>query len=146
MENKIEIFCSGICHNNGNPEVVGSWGAVMRFRQTRKEFKARHYDDFMTNQRAELYACIESLKQLKTDDYPVVVYSSSKYIVDCFEECWYKRWQDNDWKSSGKKPIANKELWWELLALWVWFDPKFEYKSDIDVEMKRAQELAMDIC
>ena len=124
--NKIQIFCNGVCYNNGKPEASASWGAVMRMGENHyREFKSLIYDDFVTNQRAELYACVESIKQLKTDEYPVIVYSNSEYMVNCFKECWYKKWEQDDWINSAKKPIANKELWWELLALWVWFDVKF---------------------
>lgn len=64
----------------------------------------------------ELTAVIKALQHLK---FPcdVKVYSDSAYIVNCFKQKWYLNWQRNGWQTSAKKPVENKDLWKELLAL-----------------------------
>ncbi len=44
------------------------------------------------------------------------VHSDSAYIVNCFRERWWERWEKNGWRNSGKQPVANRDLWERLLA------------------------------
>ncbi len=48
----------------------------------------------------------------------VAVYSDSAYIINCFREKWYVKWEQNNWKNSAKKKVENIEEWQELL-FWV---------------------------
>lgn len=69
-----------------------------------------------TSNHAELMAAITALKQhLEYDD--VHVFSDSTYVVNCINAGWYQKWLTNGWRNSARKPVANKELWVELLAL-----------------------------
>jgi ribonuclease HI len=45
----------------------------------------------------------------------VTVYSDSAYVVNAFQQNWIKNWQRNGWKNSKKEPVANQELWRELV-------------------------------
>ena len=36
-------------------------------------------------------------------------------MVNCIEKEWWKKWVENDWKTSKGKDVKNKELWEELL-------------------------------
>lgn len=45
----------------------------------------------------------------------MIVYSDSAYIINCYKQKWYNKWQINDWKNSKKEPVANKELWEQLI-------------------------------
>ena len=64
----------------------------------------------------ELTAVIEGLKMLK---FPceVDLYSDSAYVVNAFEQKWIFGWLKNNWKTAGKDPVKNKELWQELYSL-----------------------------
>ena len=64
----------------------------------------------------ELTAVIEALKLLK---FPcdVKIYSDSAYVVNAFLQKWVVNWQKNNWKTSDKKDVKNKELWQELIEL-----------------------------
>lgn len=64
----------------------------------------------------ELTAVIEGLKLLK---FPCIVhvYSDSAYVVNAFNQNWVNNWIKNNWKTSDKKDVKNKELWQELVAL-----------------------------
>ena len=64
----------------------------------------------------ELTAVIEALKLLK---YPceVDLYSDSAYVVNGFNQGWIYNWKKNNWKTSSKEPVKNKEIWEELYNL-----------------------------
>lgn len=68
-----------------------------------------------TNNRMELTAAARALQALKRP-VKVRLYSDSKYLVNAFNESWLARWQSNNWRTSGKKPVENQDLWLELLA------------------------------
>lgn len=65
----------------------------------------------------ELLAVIAALEQLKTSQYPVHIYSDSKYVVDAITKGWVFSWNSKGFK--GKK---NADLWLRYLQL----HPKFE--------------------
>ena len=64
----------------------------------------------------ELRAAVEALRAL---DRPrtVDLHSDSAYLVNCFRERWYDRWQRNGWRNAQGKPVDNRDLWEALLAL-----------------------------
>lgn len=108
---EVEIYTDGAC--SGNPG-AGGWGAVLFYGGHKKEISGG--DKHTTNNRMELLAAIEALKMLK-EPCVVKLYSDSAYLVNCFQQGWYKNWVKNGWKNSQKKPVENKELWMELLDL-----------------------------
>lgn len=84
------------------------------YKQTKKEISGAKKDT--TNNIMELTAVIEGLKLLK---YPcqVDLYSDSSYVINAFKQGWIYNWLKNNWKTSGKEPVKNKELWMELYEL-----------------------------
>src|SRR4051794_33891089 len=38
-------------------------------------------------------------------------------MVHCFRDRWYEAWRHNGWRNNKKQPVANRELWEELLQL-----------------------------
>lgn len=68
----------------------------------------------VTAQRMEIRAVVEGLKALKKP-CQVTVYSDSSYVVRCMNQRWFDKWRKNGWLNSSKKPVANRELWEELL-------------------------------
>lgn len=73
----------------------------------------------------EMTAVLEALKSLK-EPCRVTLCTDSQYVMKGFTE-WLPAWQAKGWKTANKKPVANKELWQELLAQsarhkikWVW--------------------------
>ena len=74
-----------------------------------------------TNQRTELMAVIMGLREVKDDRLPVTIYSDSAYIINCINDQWFKKWQDNSWQTADKKDVRNQDLWQELLSLYAWF-------------------------
>ena len=108
---QVTLYTDGACSGNPGP---GGWGAILMYGAKKKEISGGEVST--TNNRMELTAVIEGLKQLK---YPcaVEVYSDSAYTVNAFLEGWVSRWEKGGWRKADKKPVLNADLWQELLAL-----------------------------
>ena len=46
----------------------------------------------------------------------IVVCSDSEYLVKGMTE-WLSNWKKNNWRTTGRKPVLNQELWQDLSAL-----------------------------
>jgi len=97
-----------------------------------------------TNNRMEMTAAIKALEALKKQCI-VEIYTDSSYVKNAFEKNWLRNWQSNGWKSKGKKAVANKDLWLQLLELsqkhevsWHWVKG-----HSGDAENNRCDELAV---
>jgi ribonuclease HI len=112
--NRIVIYTDGACSGNGRGDARGGWAAILVHASRERELSGAESD--ATNQRMELRAAIEGLKAL-TAPCHVTLYSDSAYVVNCFRDRWYEAWRQNDWRNKKKQPIANRELWEELLEL-----------------------------
>ena len=97
----------------GNPG-PGGGGAILMFNKVKKEISGGSKNT--TNNIMEITAVIEALKNLKKA-CEVDLYSDSAYVVNAFNNGWIYNWIKNNWKTSGKEPVKNKELWQELYEL-----------------------------
>lgn len=103
----IEIFTDGSSRGNPGP---GGYGALLRFQGKVKELSAGFR--LTTNNRMELLSIIVALESLKTDKYPIVICSDSKYVIDSITLNWIFSWQKKGFK--GKK---NADLWKRYIPL-----------------------------
>lgn len=117
----VELFCDGACSGNPGP---GGWGTILRCGGVEKELSGGEPET--TNNKMELLACIQGLQALK-EPCQVRVTTDSQYLVKAFKDKWLEKWQKNGWKTSGKEPVKNRDLWIRLLELaafhrveWVW--------------------------
>jgi ribonuclease HI len=104
---RVIIYTDGACSGNPGP---GGWGALLKFGQNEKELSGG--DPQTTNNRMELTAAIEALKALKRP-CQVHLHTDSQYLRKGITQ-WIAAWKCRGWKTSGKKPIKNQDLWWEL--------------------------------
>jgi ribonuclease HI len=104
----VKIYTDGAC--SGNPG-KGGWGAVIIHGQT--EIPISGYDEYTTNNKMELTAVIEALSSLQ-EPCEVELYSDSAYIINAIEKRWLENWKSNDWKTSDRKDVKNKEHWLEI--------------------------------
>ena len=109
----LRIYTDGGCSGNQNDTNIGGWGAILEFGQHQKELYGGELNT--TNNRMEMTALLEAFKALKKENQTIEVYSDSSYLMNCFREKWYERWLKNGWKTSGKKPVENQDLWQELI-------------------------------
>ncbi len=120
---RINIYTDGACSGNQNDKNIGGWGAILEYGEHIKEISGGEFDT--TNNRMELTALIEALAALREKNLELRIFSDSSYLVNCFKEKWYLKWQANGWKSSGKAPVENRELWERLIELMEGQDIKF---------------------
>ena len=106
------IYTDGAC--SGNPG-KGGWGAVLLYGEHLKEISGGERQT--TNQRMELQAAVEALKLLKKP-CTVKLHSDSAYHINCFKTRWYVNWEKNGWVNSKKEPVANRDLWEQLIDLY----------------------------
>lgn len=112
---KISVFTDGSCLKSK----IGGWAYLLICTRDGQEPIYRAYmnaGEDMTNQRAELLAVVSALENF-TKPANVTIYSDSAYIVNCFQQCWYAKWELNGYVNSEGKPVANQDLWKRLLAL-----------------------------
>lgn len=104
---KVIIYTDGA--SRGNPG-KGGWGAVLIYGKHQKTFYG--YEKLATNNQMELTAAIKGLEQL-SEPCDVTLITDSKYIAHGITE-WMTNWKKNNWRTSNKQPVKNKELWQEL--------------------------------
>lgn len=104
------IFTDGACSGNPGP---GGWGALLKFGRQEKELTGGELET--TNNRMELTAAIEALKALKRPCH-VQFYTDSEYLRKGITE-WISTWKRRGWKTAGKKPVKNQDLWRALDAV-----------------------------
>ncbi len=135
---KVVIYTDGACSGNPGP---GGWGAILMYKGTKKEISGAKNNT--TNNVMELTAALEGLKMLK---FPceVELYSDSAYLVNGFLQGWIYNWQRNNWKTSNKEPVKNKEIWQELYKMTQIHEVKFiKVKGHADNDFNnRCDELA----
>lgn len=119
----IEIHTDGGCTGNPGP---GAWAYVLRHYIDTGEFEEiteSGFSEATTNNRMELTAVIEALRKaqeiiMSEDELgeTVVLHTDSIYVKKGITE-WIQRWETNGWRTAGKKPVKNKDLWRELKIL-----------------------------
>ncbi len=110
MVKKIKLYSDGSSLGNPGP---GGWGTILEFNGHEKELSGG--DPYTTNNQMELQGVIEGLKALKEPCF-VELYSDSKYVVQAINE-WLTNWIKNNWRTAGKQPVKNLELWQEYLEV-----------------------------
>ena len=105
------MYTDGACSYNPGP---GGWACILEYKGKEKEFSG--FEAETTNNKMELLAVVEGLRKLK-EVCCVDIYSDSAYVVNAFLQDWISGWIAMNWKTANKKPVANVELWQELLAL-----------------------------
>lgn len=116
----VEISTDGACLGNPGP---GGWGAVLRYRGHEKRISGAV--PHTTNNQMELTGAIEGLAAL-TKPARVTIYTDSSYVRNGITT-WVAGWQRNGWRTAGKKPVKNVELWQRLVdeesrhrVTWMW--------------------------
>ncbi|MBI4771120.1 MAG: ribonuclease HI [Chloroflexi bacterium] len=105
----VTIYTDGACDPNPGP---GGWAAILRAGKHTRELTGAAPET--TNNRMELTAAVEALRALK-QPCRVALHTDSEYLQKGVT-AWLPRWQARGWRRSGKKPVANQDLWQALLA------------------------------
>ncbi len=133
----VDIFTDGACSGNPGP---GGWGAILRYNGLEKELSGGEPET--TNNRMEMMAAIAALEALKRPS-PVRLHTDSTYLKDGITK-WIHAWKARGWKTAGKKPVKNVDLWQALEGAiaphrieWVWVRGHAGHKDN-----ERADALA----
>jgi len=106
----IEIYTDGSCLTNpGN----GGWAAIIN--KDGEITKISGSEKNTTNNRMELLAPINALKNIDPDSQ-IEIYTDSQYVKLGITE-WINKWLINNWQTSKKEDVKNKDLWIELYDL-----------------------------
>jgi ribonuclease HI len=106
----ITVYCDGACSGNPGP---GGWAALIIEGGAEREVSGG--EAHTTNQRMEIQAALEGLAAI-AGRRRVHVHSDSAYVVNCFRDRWWERWERTGWIGANKQPVANRDLWERLLA------------------------------
>ena len=107
MEKTVYLFTDGAC--KGNPG-AGGWGVLLRYGE--HEIELFGGEAQTTNNRMELTAVLSGLKTLNRP-CDVVICTDSQYVKNGMES-WIHNWKKNGWKTAGRQPVKNADLWQQL--------------------------------
>ena len=139
----ITIYTDGSCLNNpGN----GGWAAIISVNGEVKKISGSVKDT--TNNKMELMAPIKALQEIE-EKQPIEIYTDSQYVRMGITD-WVHKWIKNNWHTSKKEPVKNKELWIKLYDLnkshkikWIWVKAHAGniLNEEVDLLAKQAAEL-----
>lgn len=101
------VYTDGACSGNPGP---GGWAWAVDGGPEDSGGEAN-----TTNQRMEIMAALQAMTSLSGD---LEIVSDSTYVVNCFRDRWYEGWLARGWKTTARKPVANRDLWEPLLKLY----------------------------
>ena len=139
----IKIYTDGSCLTNPGD---GGWAAIINIDGEIKKISGNEKNT--TNNRMELMAPINALKYMNSKD-PIEIFTDSKYVKNGITE-WINTWVLNNWKTSNKEDVKNKDLWIELYKLnqslnvkWNWIKAHAgdTLNEEVDILAKEAAYL-----
>lgn len=110
----VNIYTDGACSGNQNEINIGGWGAILEYGAHRKDIFGGEANT--TNNRMEMTALLQALAAINKTNLTIRVFSDSSYLMNCFRERWYEKWQKNNWQTAAKKDVENRDLWEALLS------------------------------
>jgi ribonuclease HI len=106
-ESTVEVYADGACRGNPGP---GGWGVLLRAGGRERELHGG--EPATTNNRMELTAVIRALESLEARSR-VRLYTDSQYVQKGITE-WIHDWKRRGWRTAGRKPVKNVDLWMRL--------------------------------
>ena len=101
---RVVVYTDGACLGNPGP---GGWAWII----SKDRYGSGGVGE-TTNNRMELMAAREAIREVGS---PMVIVTDSRYLSDCFEKNWWKKWVANGWRTSDKKSVKNKDLWQPII-------------------------------
>ena len=137
MTPEVVIYTDGACKGNPGP---GGWGAILMSGTHRKELHGG--EPLTTNNRMELTAAIMALEALNRP-CRVELHTDSQYVRQGITE-WISGWKARGWRTAGKAPVKNDDLWRRLDAARARHDVRWRWVKGHagDPLNERADELA----
>lgn len=108
----IVIFTDGSSRGNPGP---GGWAFIVAQPHGHITENGGSEAD-TTNNRMEMTAALEALRFAKDLAENIIVYTDSGYLVNGITK-WVFGWQKNNWISSTKEPVVNRDIWESLVEV-----------------------------
>ncbi len=105
------VFTDGACSGNPGP---GGWGYVFVNFENKKVYEGGGGNPATTNNRMEMTAIIEGLKEAISQKFKsVLVLTDSTYVIRGFTQ-WKFGWKKRGWLTAEGQPVSNQDLWKQL--------------------------------
>ena len=138
----ITVYTDGSCLGNpGN----GGWAFLI---EEEKDIRYRAgFEKNTTNNQMELIAAIKALEFLNKYNH-ITINTDSNYVKEGITN-WIFNWKKNNWKTSTKQLVKNRELWERLDNLcenknisWCWVKAHntSEFNNQVDELARKAAE------
>lgn len=114
MPPSITLITDGACSANGQAGSRGGWATIVRSSDGAEKVLTGG-EAPSTNNRMELIAAIEGMRTAP-DGATVELVTDSSYVANAILKNWLANWQRKGWLTAARKPVANRELWEELLV------------------------------
>jgi ribonuclease HI len=108
-EYRVIIYTDGACSRNPGP---GGWAVLLVKGDTARFLSG--FEPYTTNNKMELMAALMALRTLNKSTV-ADLYTDSRYLRDGINK-WIHSWQKKNWLTYNNKPVANQDLWRELLV------------------------------
>lgn len=125
----MNIYTDGATSNNGYEGAEGGWAFVILNDDDTICLEDSGYIKNATNNICEMTAIMRAcmVATMLNEEEHYTIYSDSAYCINCYKQKWYKKWQQNGWLNSKKQPVANRELWEQLIPFFE--DSNFEFRK-----------------
>lgn len=123
---QVTMYTDGAARGNPGP---GGFGCLLRFVDAKGVMHEREYSGGFvktTNNRMELLAVITGFEALNKP-CAVRLVSDSQYVIHAFTQHWIEGWKKRGWKTAGREPVKNQDLWQRLLAAMEPHQVEFEW-------------------
>lgn len=122
---EIKLYTDGGSRNHGNKrgqhvkaDDKAAWAYLIEYHDQQITGTGGEYGS--TNNKMEVTALVQALQYLLThglNQYSTIATLDSHYVLDPITKGWLSGWQRRQWVTAAGKPVANKELWQQVLQL-----------------------------
>jgi ribonuclease HI len=139
---RIFMHTDGACSGNQDANNIGGWGTILEYGNHTKELFGGEINT--TNNRMEMTALLKGLQAINKKGMTIWAFSDSSYLINCFREKWYLNWLRNNWKTSKKTAVENRDLWESLLCyLDIHRIDFFKVKGHVNLQSKSVDQKAL---
>ena len=125
MKDEILIWSDGA--SRGNPG-QGGWGVII-VSPEKEVIELGGGEKYTTNNKMELMGAISALDHISKNNFTttekILIHTDSKYVISGITK-WVHGWRKNNWITSQKEEVLNRDLWEKLFSLTV--GKKIEWK------------------
>lgn len=122
---EIKLYTDGGSRNHGNKrgqhvktDDKAAWAYLIEYHGQQVTGTGGEYGS--TNNKMEVTALVQALQYLLThglNHYSTIATLDSHYVLDPITKGWLSGWQRRQWVTAAGRPVANKELWQQVLQL-----------------------------